>query len=623
MKCLTHIFCLSLAGALLPAACLLAAPAPEGSRCASALKSKTPDSEMLHIDIDGDGKPDMVERWWNKKRVRWLDETGTLRPDDERGNMINCVLQVDIGGDASYDGSEDMNIKWCDTTGDGIPDVQAFSFNPKQWGGKGPVGHPIWMIFVNHDKHGVLGWLNWETFDFNCYDYTGSCNWLPNYHGNCDFVKTHGSSSILSDPRLNWENPFSFYDETGDGVSKMTLRWCTPNGYSLTRGKNGLAEIPPKVEMAQLAYDLDGNSGYGNETSYDMSFMFQGAEIDISGMSQKLPCFKGDPKFDCCFQHNQWRRIEEIKLMDRDKGYGLAFATPWKQISFVFDEDADDHRWERVELMWPTANNKANGPAVDLYSTASNARANVKKGILPGLCANDQSDSLGDRGEFDQDGSGHAQLYVGPFDRKLHLYGAEGGAWTVDKNAEFHGGKGTASKKPVASNVVEVVKYADTDADGFLDTVEYDYTGSGKPAFKVALLDYKKNGSDPQKVSLIDPAKLGWKGMHELFKKLAQDSWLEALEIYRAAWKRGLTTPEIDRLAFASSLRQRHLNAYWIKEGVFRELCQRVNAQIAQAPAEREKWQQYVAEYVEAYYTGRFDRAVELLGQSPGSVKAK
>jgi len=31
-------------------------------------------------DIDGDGKPDMVERWWNGKRVRWLDENGDLRP---------------------------------------------------------------------------------------------------------------------------------------------------------------------------------------------------------------------------------------------------------------------------------------------------------------------------------------------------------------------------------------------------------------------------------------------------------------------------------------------------------------------------------------------------------------
>lgn len=615
--------CLAIALAMSAAVGVMAAPPEEGSRCNSELKSRTPDSEILHIDLDGDGKPDLLERWWNGKRVRWLDESGTLRPDDERGNLVNCVLQVDIDGDGSYDGPDDMNIKWCDTDGDGIPDVQSFSINPKHWGVKKDQGYPIWMIFINHDKHGVLGWVdwtwrNWKTFESDSYEYTGSCDWLPNYHGNCDFVKVHAPSWSLSDPRLFWEDPFSFYDETGDGVSKMALRWCAPIG-----GKNGTTSIPPKVNMVQLAYDLDANSGYGNETSYDMSLMCVGAEIDTSGMSQRLPNFKGDPKFDCCFRYNQWRRIEEVKRMDRDKGYGLVFSTPWKQISMVFDEDADDHRWERVELMWATTNNKTNGSATDIYSTASIARAAGRKGVRPGLCANDQADSLGDRGEFDMDNSGHAQLYVGAFDRKLHLYGAERGAWTVDRNGEFHGGKKAPGNKPIAPKVGEVVKYTDTDGDGFLDTIEYDYTGSGNTELKVCLLDYKKEGRDPQKATLIEPGKLGWKGMHELFNKLAQESWLEAMELYRAAWRRGLTTEEMDRLAQASSLRQRHLNAYWIKEGVFRELRNRVNDQTARNPAESGKWRQYLAHYVEAYYTGRVDQAIELIGRAPGSVEAK
>ena len=84
-------------------------------------------------------------------------------------------------------------------------------------------------------------------------------------------------------------------------------------------------------------------------------------------------------------------------------------------------------------------------------------------------------------------------------------------------------------------------------------------------------------------------------------------------------WKRGLTTAEMDRMAASSSLRQRHLNAYWIKEGVFRELRTRVDEQTAQNPEQREKLQRYLAEYVEAYYTGRLDQTVDLIGQSPGS----
>ena len=44
----------------------------------TALKSVTPSDEIVRLDINGDGKPDILERWWNGKRVRWLDENGDL-----------------------------------------------------------------------------------------------------------------------------------------------------------------------------------------------------------------------------------------------------------------------------------------------------------------------------------------------------------------------------------------------------------------------------------------------------------------------------------------------------------------------------------------------------------------
>ena len=43
--------------------------------------------------------------------------------------------------------------------------------------------------------------------------------------------------------------------------------------------------------------------------------------------------------------------------------------------------------------------------------------------------------------------------------------------------------------------------------------------------------------------------------------------------VYRAAWRRGLTTPEIDKLANASSIGERYRNGYWIKEKIFREFA--------------------------------------------------
>jgi hypothetical protein len=587
------------------------ASAVEGSCCKSELKSKTPDGEVKYIDIDGDGNPDIIERWWNGKCVRWLNESGTMRKGDLRGDAVNDVLQIDMNGDGIYDGPEDMNIKWCDTDGDGIPDIEAICVNPKQWGATKveQTGHPVWMVFINHDKHGVLGWVDWEKFNFNCWDFTGICNWLPNYHGNCDFVKTHVPPWSLADARLNWENPFSFYDETGDGTSKMAMRWCAPQPLN-----DGKTDIPPQVNTGFLTLDLDGNSGYGNETSYDMTIEAGGGNIDISRMVHPLHHFKGNPKFDCCFHHNEWRRIDELIYMDRNEGLQNFATAKFGHYSFVFDEDGDDHRWERVEMMASSANHKPGGPPVDLYSTA---RYDNKEGKTPGLDALFQADTLGDRGEFDQDGSGDGKLYIGIFDRKLHLYGAQWGAWTVDKNAEFHGGAGEPTKKPMASKVEEVVKYTDTDKDGFFDTIEYDYSGSRHIDLKVSLLDYKTKDNDPQKTELIEPGKLGWKGMHELFNKMAQASWIEALSVYRAACKRDLTTPELDKLAAASSMRQRYMNAYWIKEKVFRQIRTGVLARMETHPDEKAALQKYLENYIRAYYTGHFDEVVTLIGQAP------
>ncbi|MDR2462375.1 MAG: DUF4861 domain-containing protein [Verrucomicrobiales bacterium] len=228
----------------------------------TALKSATPDNEVLYLNVSG--KPDVLERWWHGKRVRWLDERGTLTVGDLRGDQVFGLMQIDMDGDGFYDGPDDMNIKWCDTDGDGIPDTQAIVVNPTAWGPakEQQTGHPVWMLFINHDNHGVLGWIDWEKFFFHCWDFTGVCNWLPNYHGNCDFVKTHAPAFAFTDARLNWENPFSFYDMTGNGVSNMAIRWCAPVPM-----KGAEVAIPPTLDTAFVSYDLDGNAGARNETS--------------------------------------------------------------------------------------------------------------------------------------------------------------------------------------------------------------------------------------------------------------------------------------------------------------------------------------------------------------------
>lgn len=589
----------------------------------SALKSATPSDEILRLDIDKDGKPDIIERWWNGHRVRWLDENNDFKASDTRGDQLQDVLQIDKNGDGYYDGPLDINVKWADNDGDGRADLQAFATQGRDWSqDKWDAGESHWMVFIDVEKDGVLGWLDWEKFDFgdDNWGYTGTSDWLPDYNGNAIFLKVHRPPQSLPDPRLNWENPFAFFDYDNDGVSEMAMRWLDPVP-SLDKGVTKLTGV---LSEAFVTFDIDNDSTKGNETDYDMSLRGAGGPgIPYQSFVHKYAALKGNPKFDACFQWNNWRKIDELMYMPHDKSYDQFFSAKWTSIYFVFDEDDDDHRWERVEMYYPM--HGFGGPKeIDLYSTKRWRRSNyaeqsmVAENERPGIAGHPQADSLGDRGEFDDDNSGGGNLYVGVFDRKIHLAGAEWGAWTVDKNAEFHGGVKTPSPKPLATRVEEVVKYTDTDKNGFLDTVEYDYDGDRTIDLRVSLLDYRSSSQPhPDVAPLIDTHKEGWKGLNALFTNVANQSWQEALLVYQAAWRRGLTTPETDKLAFASAIGERHDHAYWLKEKVFRHLRARIQQVRQTEPARAAALGSLEKDLIRLYYMGQFEEYARKIGEVP------
>jgi len=590
----------------------------------TALKSTNPSDEIVHLDINKDGKPDILERWWNGKRVRWLDENGDMLPTDTRGDQVGDVLQIDKNGDGLYDGPNDINIKWADNDGDGQADLEAFVTQSPEWGpDKWNAAESHWMVYIDVEKDGVLGWLDWTKFDFgnDNWGYTGTNDWLPDYNGNSIFLKVHRPPQSLPDPRLNWENPFAFFDFDNDGLSEMAMRWLDPVP-PLDKDQTKLTGV---LNEAFVTFDLDNDSTKGNETDYDMSLRGAGGPgVPYQTFVHKYPALKGNPKFDGCFQWNNWRRIDELKYMPHEKSYDAFFTAGWKTLYFVFDEDDDDHRWERVEMYYPM--HGFGGPKdIDIYSTKRWRRSNyaeqdmVAENEKPGLSGHPQADSLGDRGEFDEDNSGGGKLYVGVFDRKLHLAGAEWGAWTVDKNAEYHGGVKTPSPRPSAPRVEEVVKYTDTDNNGFLDTVEYDYDGDRKVDFKLSLLDYKSSAQPhPDVVTLIDTHKEGWKGLNILFGSISNQSFQEALSVYRAAWRRGLTTPEMDKLASAGSIGERYDHGYWLKEKVFRQIRMRLQ-QVRQAePGKSSSLDKLEKDLARLYYTGQFEEYARRIAEVPG-----
>jgi hypothetical protein len=575
----------------------------------SALKSTTPSDEIVRLDINHDGKPDILERWWTGKRVRWLDENGDMLPTDTRGDQVGDVMQIDKNDDGIYDSETDINIKWADNDGDGRADLQAFVTQGRAWSnGKFDPAESHWMVFIDVEKDGVLGWVDWEKYDFDNWGYTGTTDWLPDYNGNAVFLKVHRPPQSLPDPRLNWENPFAFFDFDGDGASEMAIRWLDP----VPPLDKDVTRLTGVLSEAFATFDLDNDSTKGNETDYDMSLRGAGGPgIPYRQFTHKYPALKGNPRFDGCFQWNNWRQIDELMYMPHEKSYDAFFTARWATMYFVFDEDDDDHRWERVEMYYPM--HGFGGPKdIDLYSTKKWRRGNYAELAMagpnekPGLSGHPQADSLGDRGEFDEDNSGGGKLYVGVFDRKLHLAGAEWGAWTVDKNGEYHGGSKTPLPKPIAPRVEELVKYTDTDNNGFLDTIEYDYDGDRTIDLRVSLLDYRTaSNPHPDVVPLIDTHKEGWKGLNALFGKIASQSFQEGLMVYRAAWRRGLTTPEIDKLASATAIGERYDHGYWLKEKIFREIRKCVRGTALEKDLTR------------LYYTGQFAEYSKRISEVP------
>src|SRR5687768_13959988 len=129
---------------------------------ASPRKSKLGEDkqQIVRVDLDEDGDPDVLEHWWNGKRARWIDENDDMKASDVRGDTSMDAVQIDRDGDGYYDGPEDLNIKWADDDGDGRADVQLFAANPRADATKISSGTSHWMVYVDVDKDGVNGYVD-------------------------------------------------------------------------------------------------------------------------------------------------------------------------------------------------------------------------------------------------------------------------------------------------------------------------------------------------------------------------------------------------------------------------------------------------------------------------------
>lgn len=490
-----------------------------------------------YLDLNSDGKADAIKTITiNDIPVLWLDDDGNMKPGDTEGDLVNDCLLLDTDKDGKYD----FVVKYADIDGDGKADLQMICDY---------IGRGHYMVVLDEDHDGVFNYVDWETMTLECWQKNGISDFYTDYSGNSVFMKAHKHTTQIPDLRYNWENPFIFYDEDGDGLSEMAVRIC-----DFPDSKGG-ADYHGEVNWFSVGIDLDNDNCEGNDFDFDMTINFRADKdrkgvvgFEYSDCVHPLKNMRGLPEADKFFPDPRIRQLTELIYADRKQVWGKTFGGNWDRAYFTFDEDDDCGRWERVEL----------------YEGRDPFKIGKKNG---GVDNHVQSDVSGDRGEWDEDFSGKGNLYVSRFDGRIHLYGAEKGEWRVDQNTEYYQGwdrrwQGTEPSR------YSSVSYRDTDGNGFLDTIMYDLDGDSSYETTISLRDL---GID-DRCEVIDISKMNYKGYRKLFDKVSKAMWKNAGLAVKAARKYGVNPSWYAKMLSFKSSAMRYREGYWIQYYIYKDI---------------------------------------------------
>lgn len=503
-------------------------------------------------DLNGDGKPEAIYSMTGDSiPILWIDDDGDMKWTDIEGDMDNDCLLIDRNKDGIYGGDGDLVIDWVDSDNDGKADLQIVMDYPavhatEVW----PNGHV--MILLDTDKDNIFNYIDWNTYQIKSWNKSGRAAFYTDYSGQSTFTKMHVATYNMGDLRLNWENPFLFYDPDKDGLSEMAVRLLdSPSVKDKKASWNGYVnmQLEGVIDWVSISVDLDNDNAPGNDFDFDFTLGLRGGGFDYMDQVHVFKNMRGLPEADKFFMDPRWRQMNELIYPDHKNAFDLIFNRgKWESAHFVYDEDDDCHRWERVEF----------------YEALDPFKVGAGNG---GLDHNTQSDAAGDRGEWDMDCSGKGNLYISPLDGRLHLYGAEWGCWRVDQNTEYYQGwdRLWINKNP---KKFATVKYTDKNGNGFLDYVEYDMDGDGK--FET-VFDLKALGIDDS-AKLIDVSSFTYRDYTKMMKRMSDGIWERAQTAVRVAHKYGLNTSWYAWWIEALSMREKYHRGYWLQYYLFQDL---------------------------------------------------
>lgn len=503
-----------------------------------------------YIDLDGDGDPDILRTVTaNGIPVQWIDDDDDMQYGDLEGDTDNDCLMIDRNKDGVYGGYGDLIIDWVGEDEDGNPAMQVVVDNiPEANRMKTGNGHYMWV--VDTDKDDVFNYIDWNTFTLRCWIHNGLSDFYEDYNGKSTFMKIHSTTERVNDVRMNWENPFLFYDPDNDGLTEMAIRFCDSPKIVKENGQAN-SVLSGDIDWVSVSMDTDNDNAPGNEFDFDMTIHFTGPGFNYENQKHINKNLRGLPEADTFFLDARWRKLPELLYPDHDAAWDLTFKEgKWDKVWFTYDEDDDCNRWERVELYQPR----------DPFKVGKNQG---------GIDNNGQADPAGDRGEWDEDNSGHGQLYVSPIDGKIHLYGAEWGCWRIDQNARYYQGMGGIydgygpKRIETEPTVFPTVKYTDTDNNGFFDL-------DGDKVFEQRL-SMKELGLD-DRCQVINTASMKYEDFVDLESKVSDAMWKNAEKAVEVAKTKKLNTKWYALMLQPKSIRERYHYGFWLQFYLYNDL---------------------------------------------------
>ena len=508
-----------------------------------------------YIDLDGDGDPDILRTVTaNGIPVQWIDDDDDMQYGDLEGDSDNDCLMIVRNKDGVYGGYGDLIIDWVGEDEDGNPAMQVVVDNiPEANRMKTGNGHYMWV--VDTDKDDVFNYIDWNTFTLRCWIHNGLSDFYEDYNGKSTFMKIHSTTERVNDVRMNWENPFLFYDPDNDGLTEMAIRFCDSPKIVKENGQAN-SVLSGDIDWVSVSMDTDNDNAPGNEFDFDMTIHFTGPGFNYENQKHINKNLRGLPEADTFFLDARWRKLPELLYPDHDAAWDLTFKEgKWDKGWVTYDEDVDCNRWERVELYLPR----------DPFKVGKNQG---------GIDNNGQADPAGDRGEWDEDNSGHGQLYVSPIDGKIHLYGAEWGCWRIDQNARYYQGMGGIydgygpKRIETEPTVFPTVKYTDTDNNGFFDLMEFDLDGD--KVFEQRL-SMKELGLD-DRCQVINTASMKYEDFVDLESKVSDAMWKNAEKAVEVAKTKKLNTKWYALMLQPKSIRERYHYGFWLQFYLYNDL---------------------------------------------------